>query len=385
MWAWPSGRRGVDEGTACMKVLVVGGTGPTGPHIVGGLLSRGCEVTIFHRGAHEPPELAHVEHLHGDPHFRESIDETVGNRCFDLVLAMYGRVKHLAPAFEGRCERFVSIGGAPVYRGFFPRDGYLMPVPVTEEDPVVESAAADDQALQFSLRLAEAEATVFASHPAGTILRYPMLYGPNNTRPQEWSVVRRVRDGRKHMILPDGGPQVHTRCAARNAAAYVLAVVDRPDVAAGQVYNCGDPFSWSMRQWVEAIAGLLDAELEIVAIPSAIAVEAASTLLPLAGTTATHSVLCTEKARRELGYVPAVQPMDALGETVEWYQKQPHFDPSGSPAFTDRFDYATEDALIEAYGRAADGVRASVDQHPALPVHSMPHPKEPGRLDHRGR
>ena len=368
-----------------VRVLLVGGTGPTGPHVVDGLLAGGHDVTIFHRGVHEPLQLAPVEHLHGDPHFRESIDETVKNRSFDVVVAMYGRVKHLAPAFRGRCDQFVSVGGAPVYRGFFPRPGYRMPLPVTENDPIVDWAPEDDPALQFSLRLAEAEAAVFACHPDATVLRYPMLYGPNNTRPQEWSVIRRVRDGRRRMVLPDGGVHVHTRCAARNAAAYVLAVVDQKEVAGGQIYNCGDPFNWSLRQWVEAILELLNAELELVSIPADVAVEAASTLLPLAGTAATHSVLCTEKARRELGYRPVVHPLDALRELLDWYESQPDFDPSGSPAFTDRFDYETEDALVESYSRAVDRVIASVEQHPAAPVHSMPHPNAAGALDHRGR
>ncbi len=331
------------------------------------------------------PELPPVEHLHGDPHFRASIDETIKNRSFDIVIAMYGRLKHLAPAFIGRCDQFVGVGGSPVYRGFFPRPGYRMPLPVTEDDAVVESAPEDDPALQFSLRLAEAEAAVFASHAKATVFRYPMLYGPNNTRPQEWSVIRRVRDGRRRMILPDGGHHVHTRCAARNAATYVLAAVDQPDRAAGQVFNCGDPFNWSIRQWVEAILELLGAEVELVSIPTAVAMEAATTLLPLAGTTAIHSVLSTEKARRELGYQPAVQPLDALQEVLEWYERRPGFDPRPSPAFTDRFDYETEDALLEAYNCAIDGVTASIEQHAAPPIHSMAHPKQPGVVDHRGR
>ena len=36
-----------------MRALVIGGTGPTGPHVIDGLLKRGYEVTIFHRGTHE--------------------------------------------------------------------------------------------------------------------------------------------------------------------------------------------------------------------------------------------------------------------------------------------------------------------------------------------
>ena len=103
-----------------MRVLVVGGTGPTGPHVVDGLLVRGHDVTIFHRGTHESPDLADVEHVHGDPHFRESIDEALGAREFDVVLAMYGRVAFLAAAFAGRCGQFVSVSGTPVYQRVLP-------------------------------------------------------------------------------------------------------------------------------------------------------------------------------------------------------------------------------------------------------------------------
>jgi nucleoside-diphosphate-sugar epimerase len=366
-----------------MQVLVVGGTGPSGPHVVRGLLGRGHDVTIFHRGAHEPPELADVEHVHGDPHFRESIGKALGSRAFDLVVAMYGRVRHLAPALAGRCAQFISISGAPVYHGFFPGTGRL-PIPVTEDHPVVRQDSGDP-AIRFSRRLADAEQAVFACHPQATVFRFPMLYGPNNTRPHEWSVVRRVRDGRRHMILPDGGSQIHTRCAARNAAAFVLAAVDKPDIAAGQIYNCGDPANWSLRQWAETIAGLLGADLDMVAMPREIAVEATTTLLPLGGTTATHCVLSTEKARRELGYKPAIGPVEALEEVLAWYEAQPGFDAAASPSFTDRFDYETEDALIAGYRAAVRRVTSGVQQQAAPPVHSMPHPQSPGMADHRGR
>ena len=367
-----------------MKVLVIGGTGPTGPHIVRGLLEDGHDVAVFHRGTHEPPGLPDVEHLHGDPHFRDSIDEALGDREFDLAVAMYGRARHLAPALAGRCGRYVGISGVPVYRGYFPGDGRdALPIPVTEDHPVVTESAGDP-ALRFSRRLAEAEAAVFDRHPDATILRFPMLYGPGNPRPHEWSVVRRVRDGRRRMILPDGGLQIHTRCAARNAAAFVLDAVRTP-AAAGRVYNCGDPVNWSLRQWAETVARLMDADLEFVAVPRDVAIEATTALLPLAGTTADHCVLSTERARRELGHRPAVDPVEALEELLDWYERRPDFDAGSSPSFTDRFDYATEDELIAEYGAAARRVTSTVVQHPAPPVHSMPHPRTPGLVDHRGR
>ncbi|MFH1486398.1 MAG: NAD-dependent epimerase/dehydratase family protein, partial [Chloroflexota bacterium] len=52
-----------------MKALVIGGTGPTGPYIVEGLLKRGYDVAILHRGTHEIPLPTEVEHIHNDPHF----------------------------------------------------------------------------------------------------------------------------------------------------------------------------------------------------------------------------------------------------------------------------------------------------------------------------
>lgn len=368
-----------------MQVLVVGGTGPTGPHVVQGLLERGHDITIFHRGAHEPPELADVEHVHGDPHFRASIEDALGSRRFDLVVAMYGRLRHLAPALAGRCGRLVGISGVPIYRGYFPGDGCEhLPIPVTEDHAVVDDATAGPSA-RFSRRLADAEKALFTHHPQATVLRFPMLYGPNNARPHEWSVVRRVRDGRPHMILPDGGLQIHTRCASRNAAAFVLAAIDRPDSAAGQIYNCGDPANWSLREWAETIVRLLGADLEMVAVPREVAVEATTTLLPLGGTTAAHCLLSTEKARRELGYRPAVDPIKALEDVLAWYEAQPDFDADASPSFTDRFDYETEDSLIAAYRAGVRQVTSAVRQQAAPPVHSMPHPRAPGAVDHRGR
>src|SRR5580658_834953 len=157
---WEGASEPMRSRTDRMQVLVVGGTGPTGPHVVEGLLERDHSVTILHRGVHEHPGLVGIDHLHGDPHFRESIDTTIKDRRFDLVVAMYGRLTHLAPALRGRCGHFVAIGGAPVYRGYFPRPGYRMPIPVTEEDPIVRSAPEDDESLMFSMRLAQGEAAV---------------------------------------------------------------------------------------------------------------------------------------------------------------------------------------------------------------------------------
>src|SRR5688572_23839272 len=147
------------------SALVVGGTGPSGPHILEGLLERGYEVTIFHRGTHEPEGLPDVRHIHGDPHFEESITESVGAGEWDLVLAAYGRTKLLAQSFRGRAGHFISIGGTPRYAGF--NEPHRMTpsgpaLPVREDAPLVTILEAGDSVpIRFAQGMVKTEEAVF--------------------------------------------------------------------------------------------------------------------------------------------------------------------------------------------------------------------------------
>ena len=46
-----------------------------------------------------------VEHIHGDPHFRETIGDTIGASTFDPVVATYGRIRHTANSPSPRSSR----------------------------------------------------------------------------------------------------------------------------------------------------------------------------------------------------------------------------------------------------------------------------------------
>jgi nucleoside-diphosphate-sugar epimerase len=326
--------------------------------------------------------------VHGDPHFPETIAEAVGGREFDVVVAMYGRVVHLAAAFQGRAGQFVSVSGGNVYAGQT-RPGlvrpYGLPIPVREDDRLVDSLGVpeDDPALRFGLLMVRAERAVLADHPGGTIFRYPIIYGPRNLVPFEWSVVRRVLDGRKTLALPDGGLNVYTRCASWNAAHCLLLAIDNPR-AAGQIYNCADDRQLSVRQWVDLILEALGADVEVVSVPAELAPSLRAAYLPQGGTLSPHQLRDTSKARLDLGYRDVVDTREAIARTVEWYLENP-LPPAERSGYYDRFDYELEDSLVAEWRRFAAELLERLPQPEPEIVHPMPHPQRPGARDEKNR
>jgi nucleoside-diphosphate-sugar epimerase len=370
-----------------MKALVVGGTGPTGPFLVQGLLQREYEVTILHRGTHEVPEIPpQVEHIHTDPHFRETLDTVLADRTFDVVIATYGRLRLVAEALRNKTPRFIGIGGTPVYRGVLePRVNFPsgLKIPTPEDAPVAQSAG--DGA--FAYKIAQTEAAVLQAHDPGqfdvTLFRYPLVYGPYQIAPTEWSVIRRILDKRPFIILPDGGLTLFTRGYAANLAYGVLCAVDRPQVAAGQIYNVGDEGLVSLHQWVELIAHTLDYELEIVCLPGEVAYPA-QPLYPLV-TTWHHGIMDLSKSRAELGYHDLVPIEEALPRTVRWYvEHQPERHGEIEKNLQDPFDYDAEDQLVTLYRRCLTQLAAVPFKHGPL-YHPYAHPRQPGHRDHRQR
>ncbi len=367
-----------------MRALVVGGTGPTGPFIVGGLRERGYDVTIFHRGTHEIPEIPpEVVHIHGDPHFPETINEALQGRTFDLVVATYGRIRHLAEAFVGRCGRFVSVGGVPVYHGFFDpfeRDPPGLTVPVREESRVATEA--DNR---FSFLIRRTEEAVLAAHPDAAHFRYPYVYGPYQLSPREWSIVRRILDGRPFVIVADGGQNLVTRGYAANLAAAVLLAVDQPAPSAGQIYNCGDEVQYTARQWVELVAAALGSELRVESLPYELAGHGDPLLIDSHGF---HQLMDLQKLRTDLGYHDVVRVPDAVAATARWLVENPPERGGRIEAhIDDAFDYDAEDRLVEAYRTArAELMPLARAREAGHRPHSYAHPRQPGlAADHRSR
>ncbi len=366
------------------RALVVGGTGPSGPFLVNGLRDRGYTVAIFHRGTHEIPEIPDdVEHIHGDPHFRETIDSALQDRSFEVVIATYGRIRILAESLAGKTRQFIAIGGVPAYRGYFNPSANFppgLPIPVPETAPTVQT---EEEENRFSYLIANTERAVLAAHPNGVVYRYPYVYGPYQLLPREWCIIRRILDQRSVMILSDGGLSLMTHGYAGNLAHAVLLAVDKPEAAAGQIYNCGDDVQYTIRQIVEIIADEMHYKLEVISLPAAAAFPARGVSLEI---TPHHKLMDCHKIKYQLGYSDPVPAEEALRRTAQWYlAHQPERGGEIEQRLQDAFDYNAEDQLAAVYRQAAEQAQAFRREVVPTP-HPYPHPKQPGLArDHRNR
>ena len=347
-----------------MKALVIGGTGPSGHFIVNGLLRRGYQVAILHTGRHEVKEIPDsVEHIHTDPFSETALHDALSKRTFDLTIAAYGRLRRIAEIMAGRTGRFISIGGAPAYRGYM-NPGVLkpegMPVPTPENAPLVPVESEDPK----GWRVVKTEQAVFEHHPRATHFRYPLLYGPYQVAPREWCIVRRILDGRP-IIIPEDGLSLNHSAYVENAAHAVLLAIDKPTAASGQIYNCGDECVLTLRQMVEIIADALGRKVEIVSMPWSFAIPARPLI---AQPWTTHRVLDLTKLKTELGYSDVVPPERGMAFTATWLRDNPpEHGGAAEKILQDPFDYQAEDQLIAAWKHLCNSMpRVKFEREPGF-------------------
>ena len=337
-----------------MRVVVIGGTNFIGPYVVATLHRLGHEITVYHRGQHEPELPRDVRHIHsplaGIPvlHFPPEIIDPAP----DVVLHMFPVGEDDARAamarFAGVARRMVALSSGDVYRAYGrllgTEPGPAEPVPLDENAPLREALypyrhmAAGPADWTFHYEKILAERTVM-SHPSlqGTVLRLPAVYGPGDPYRRLRPYIRRMDDHRPAILLESAQADWRwTHEYVENVAqAIVLAVVD--DRAAGRIYNVGEAETPTLANRVRRIGELAEWNGTVVPLES-------DRLPPHLRTPyQPHQdlVMETSRLRDELGFVEVRSPDQGLRRTIEWERAYPP--PSGDPGAA---EYAAEDAAL---------------------------------------
>jgi len=329
-----------------MRVLIIGGTRLSGPDIVRELLERDHLPAVVHRGQHEAALPGRVRHFHGDAGDVELLRYAAREFQPTALIHMWAMrpadIENVLRVFSEALERFVMISSGDVYAAFEAlerREPTYAPVPIAEDAPLRSGPYSYEGT---SYDKAGAERAALRAWQGGrlptVVVRYPGVYGFGPVR--EWYWVKRIRDGRRRIALPDGGLTIFHRGFAANLAHAVCLALERAEP--GSVYNAGDETQFSVRQLTDMIAAIAGHEWEPVSVPA----EAWPWGTPYSLFQG-HLLYDLTKIKRELGYRDVVSPQEGLRVTVEYLsctrpERVSQIVPKG-------FDYAAEDAVMDRF------------------------------------
>jgi nucleoside-diphosphate-sugar epimerase len=333
---------------------------------------------------------AAVERITADPHFLEPLQQVLKHRFFEVAIAQYGRLRFVAQALTGHVEHLIAIGGM-FYPGWIDPAATVRPTSETGQErdwtikyldearPMAETTPLE-MVGKMGQRVVETDTELRLGHVRGdylaTLLRYPRVYGPRQPGAAEWSIIRRILDGRRRILVPDNGFLIQSVLYVENAARIVLSAIENRNAAAGQVFNCADPEPLTHRKWINSIAAMMGTEVELVSAPMASAKPAwPYARFPL---TAGHHILDTHKMAALLPHDPTPYSI-GMQRTVEWYLEDPQArGHSVEPQLRDPFRYDIEDQFFTEL----DELKRRIDsiEMPSLDMaHTYTHPTKPAK------
>jgi nucleoside-diphosphate-sugar epimerase len=314
-------------GGKILRVLVTGGAGFIGSHIVDGLLNHGYEIGVLDNlETGDERNLAHragsFEWHRGDLRDMEtvrravkghdaivhqgalvSVTRSVEDPLLTNEVNVTGTLNVLKASVDSGVSRFVFASSSSVY-------GETETLPKREDMPTrpvspygVSKLSAENYCIAFS--------RVYGLHTV--CLRYFNVYGPRQKFGPYSGVIpafiRKIRNGEPPLIFGDGS---QTRDFT-----YVLDVVDAnllsltADVAAGEVFNIAAGRICSINELADCILTLMGrADLRPV-YTSARAGDIRASYADIS------------KASLSLGYRPKFELVDGLGKVIEWFASNP--------------------------------------------------------------
>ena len=334
-----------------MKILVLGGTRFIGLLTVKRLVELGHEVTVFHRGEHEPADYPDVDHIHGDrsdlESFRDEFAAVEPLTVIDMFPMNGADAEAVVAAVGDITPRIVGISSLDVYATYGALIGMEDAPP--NRDPLPESAPLRKQLYPHRGRVVEGDdlydydkipvERVYLSQLGlyGTVLRLPVVYGPGDNQHRMWPYLRRMRDNRPAILLSKEQAAWRWTRGYVEDIAHGIALAATSRRSLGRIYNLGEAIARTEREWVESIGRIVGWEGEVRVVPS----DAMPLHLQSDADFTLDLITDSSRIRNDLGFEELVDPDEALRRTVEWELANPN------DRLTDQdFDYAAEDAAL---------------------------------------
>lgn len=197
-----------------LDILILGGTGLTGPHQVRYALARSHRVTIFNRGRKQPEWSSQVEQLLGDREKNDyaSLADAVakGRRwdvCIDNPSSVPAWIRDAAAVLKGRVGTYMMISSLSAYADNATRgQDETAPVATFDGDPLKETMTSlrADMNKYSGLKAATEAETRKHFGERSTILRPGLIVGPGDETDRFTYWPLRMRRGGDVLCPGDG-------------------------------------------------------------------------------------------------------------------------------------------------------------------------------------
>jgi UDP-glucose 4-epimerase len=310
------------------KVLVTGGAGFIGSHLVDRLIQEGCEVTVLDNLAMGlESNLAEVRDrirfVHGDLRDLATVKDCAADQEVIFHLGALGSVPRsindpitsnnvnaggtlnvLVAAKDAGVRRVIYASSSSVYGD----------TPVL---PKVETMPSKPLSPYAMTKLAAEEYCRIFHHVYGletVALRYFNVFGPRQRPDSEYAAVipkftAAILEGRSPTVNGDGGQSRDFTYVANNVSANILAANAPADKVAGKVFNIACNTQYTVLELIDGINKLLGTNV----VP---------TFGPTRAGDVRDSRADVNAAQQAFGYVPLVSFQDGLAVTLEAFKRQ---------------------------------------------------------------
>jgi len=221
------------DGGASKRILILGGTGFIGPHVVDAARARGHTVTLFNRGKTHAQLFPDVETLRGD---RDGDLGALKDRSWDAVVDTSGYVprivKQSVDLLAPNVGQYVFVSTMSVYANEDRVDA-----DETAELKTLDDVATEDVSKAYGQLKAVCEAVCEAGLPGRvTNLRAGWLVGPLDPTGRFTYWPRRLADGGEVLAPGDGSMPIQL-IDARDLAAFIITVIESRTVGTFNVFG----------------------------------------------------------------------------------------------------------------------------------------------------
>ncbi len=218
-----------------MKLLLIGGTGFLGSHLVEAALQHGHELTLFNRGQSNPARFPNVEQMHGN---RDGELAVLQGRRWDAVIDTCGYVPRvvgaLAQMIANMTEHYTFISSISVYADFSKVDMDEHAAVATITDEHIEEVTNETYG---ALKALSEQAAEYAMPGRTLIIRPGLIVGPGDLTDRFTYWPYRVAQGGE--MLAPGDPKQQTQFVdVRDLANWTIHMVEGRKTG---VYNATGP------------------------------------------------------------------------------------------------------------------------------------------------